>query len=417
MVDFPLPRLRKRDPRKARRLVQAHLDVPDDYDPAIKPAVDFVRACVQGDADASSLRFAAMETCRAMRDKHPGAAYVFHLSGLVAYINDNAEAATQFWGRAVLADDTYVHSRTALEEMLAGDPDWTDAVAYLAALADGEDVLVGRYISSAQAHFDAGRWDEADRLNQRASAFRRVDVSKLGPVAACRAESAAAKDDGTLAARYQGVAEKYRRYWGAVDADTISRSHAEWVTLPDRRQLAQLTAAAAMGVPGETCRVFELGCLAGFNLSQARDALPDAERGRVTFGGLEPNADAVAFGKAQFPWAEFVTGSIQDMTAGKLQLPERIDVCVVSRLFMILHPDDVAAIFAYLRERVGAYVICDDIMNVDGEFPILRRPPDFLVMHPFRALLEANGYRIDGMEMAAEPDRECTGFIIAARGG
>ena len=402
-------------------MVQAHLDVPEDYDPAIKPAVDFVRACVQGEVAAAELRFAAMETCRDMREKHPGAAYIFHLSGLVAYINDNAEAATRFWGRAVLADGAYAHSRTALDEMLDGDADWDGAAGYLAALTEGDDALVGRYIARAREAFDAGHWDEADRLNQRASAFRRVEVSKLNPVAVCRAESEAAKADGSLAGRYAGVAEKYRRYWGSIDAASIARSHAEWAGLPDRRQLADLTArATATAVEargGEPCRVFELGCLAGFNLAMARDAMADDVRDRVTFGGLEPNEEALAFGRENYPWAELVVGALHDMMAGKAAVPETIDVCVVSRVFMILHPDEVAGIIAHLSGRVGRYVICDDIMNVDGAFPILRTPPDFLVMQPFRALLAANGYGIDAMEIAAEPDRECSGFIVASRHG
>jgi hypothetical protein len=60
-------------------------------------------------------------------------------------------------------------------------------------------------------------------------------------------------------------------------------------------------------------------------------------------------------------------------------------------------------------------VICDDIMNVDVDGPVIRTPPDFLVLHPYRGLMAAAGYGIDRVEMADLPDRECSGFIVASR--
>ncbi|MEK9753131.1 MAG: hypothetical protein VW338_07980 [Rhodospirillaceae bacterium] len=398
-------------------MVQANLDLPNEFDRDIAPAVAFVRACVQGDPNAANLRFQAMDTCATMRAKYPNAAYVFHPSGLVAYINDNEEVATRFWGEGLIDDEGYKLARAALQELLSGDPDWLDVATYLETLQGGEAAVVGHYVSRARADFEAGDLVEADRLLQRASAFKRDRVSKLHSLDNCRTKAEAARADGSLAASYDAVVQKYRHYWGNLDTATVDSSHAAWADLPDRHQLAALTAEAVTRrfAEHDDCFVFEVGCLAGFNLAMARDALAADLRSRIRFSGLEPNAQVAGHGRTLHPWAEIMVGATEDLIAGRVAPPDRIHVCVVSRLFMILHPDDVAACFRFLRGRVETLVICDDIMNIEGERPIIRTPPDFLIMHPFRKLLTENGFRVEKLEMAAVPDRECTGFIVAVR--
>lgn len=101
------------------------------------------------------------------------------------------------------------------------------------------------------------------------------------------------------------------------------------------------------------------------------------------------------------------------MISGAVPVPGRMDICIISRVLMILHPEDVAAILGFLKDRVATFVICDDIMNVEGEFPILRTPPNFIILHEYRKILEAAGFGIRETIMAGVPDRECTGFIVA----
>lgn len=102
------------------------------------------------------------------------------------------------------------------------------------------------------------------------------------------------------------------------------------------------------------------------------------------------------------------------MVAGWLDVPERVDVCVISRVLMILEPDDVADILDYLSQRALTLLICDDIFNFDGDSPIIRTPPEFIIMHDFRRILERAGFEVVELALADIPDRECTGFIVAA---
>ena len=319
----------------------------------------------------------------------------------------------RFWAHALIAEPTYELSRDALMELIAENDDWQSADAYVDAVRGGDTNLVETYLSKARTSFDAGDLDMADRLNQRASAFKRENLPQLDAFAICRAQSEVAQKDGTLNEWYTKIADKYENYWAEVTAVSIDESHAEWQNLPDRKQLAALIAAAVGRTKGEAVQVFEIGCLAGFNL-----ALAQAEIGtlsdRIIYGGLEPNEAAINHGQALYPWIEFVSGTVQDMVEGKLDIPAQIDVCVVSRVFMILPPDDVIRILFWIRSRADQLIICDDIMNVEGEMSVIRTPPDFLIMHPFRRLLNEAGFEIESLEMAAVPDRECTGVITAS---
>jgi hypothetical protein len=81
----------------------------------------------------------------------------------------------------------------------------------------------------------------------------------------------------------------------------------------------------------------------------------------------------------------------------------------------MLHPDDVSAVLGYLAGRVRHLVVADDVVNVDGEFPIIRTP--LYIMHNFRMPLEAAGFAIEDEVFADAPDRSCTGFIVARNEG
>ena len=146
----------------------------------------------------------------------------------------------------------------------------------------------------------------------------------------------------------------------------------------------------------------------------ARDQLSSDLLESTNFGGLEPNRLAVGYGREVYPWLQFIGGSVQEMLSGKLQIPADINICVISRVFMILHPDTVDRMLKFLQDRVEQFIICDDIMNVDGEVPLIRGPSRLLIMHPFRRIFKKIGFEINELYMAKVPDRECSGFLIAS---
>lgn len=401
--------------RGASDLVNLQLSVPNDYDPDIELPLAFVQKCAANAPDAGDMRFRAMEICEALRQKHPDAAYIFQLSGMVALITHNRESALHFWARALTLDPAYTIAKEALEDVMAGDEDWADAQSYVEIAGGDVERMIDHYVAAALELFAAQDLAGADRLCQRASALKRVNVSQLSALAQCRMEAAREHELGTLAVRYDVVVEKYRRHWQTIDSTSFEQIHKGWRALPDRSQLADIVAELANEAHDRACAIFELGCLCGYNFVMARERLDERALINTRFYGLEPNADAVAFGNAHFPWIDLQQGSAEDMMAETVSLPEKIDLCVVSRVFMILHPDEVARIIEFLSHRVSRFLICDDIMNVDGDFAVVRQPGDFEIMHPFRKLLGGVGFSIERMEMARVPDRECSGFIVAGR--
>jgi hypothetical protein len=216
------------------------------------------------------------------------------------------------------------------------------------ALIEGVGCIIEGYLGAARQYFAAGDLAGPDRLNQRDSAYKREKISKPNSLAQCRAESAAAGRDCTLPARFDAIARKYQGYWGGIDKAAIEKVHAEWQGLPDRRQLARLGAETVRGLGPGPRRVFELGCLAGFNLASIRAELAEAGA-EVAFAGLEPNGEAVAYANEHYPRAEIRQDGFRDLLAESGGAA--IDVCLVSRVFMILHPDDVTETVQALRDR------------------------------------------------------------------
>ena len=218
---------------------------------------------------------------------------------------------------------------------------------------------------------------------------------------------------GNLAACYDVVVAKFEALWAEAGEPMIDAGHTEWRTMPDRIQMADIVANVVDLVEESNPVIFELGCFAGFNLAMA------AERARALQGqwiGLEPNETAVAHGNRQFSMINILQGSHDDMISGGVELPAWIDVCLISRVFLILHPDPVQGILKFLAGRAQRVVISDDIFNVGGNMAIIRMP-DFILMHPFERFLSEAGFQIEKMICAEVPDRECTGFIVAKFGG
>lgn len=398
-------------------MVDAVVRFPDGFDRAVLGPVAFVQQRVNGEPVTDAERFEALETCAALRSRHPREPSVFHLSGLICYINDNDEAAIRFWGAALVIDPNYLLPEAPLAELIAADAFWPDVKTYLACLAEGEDAVPDLYLGRARASFADGDFEAADRFGQRASAYRRSEISQLSDCGVSRRATEALRAAGELEARYRQIAGKFQTYWAALGEDAILAGLTEWRDLADRRQLAEIVAelAAAAAARGDgPIHVFEIGCFGGYNLNRIAETLDAADRGRVVLTGIEPNATAVAFAGENFPGISVALGGHEEMISGVVPAPERIDICVISRVFMILHPDEVQRILAYFAGRAERLVICEDIYNTEGDMAIIRMPSNFLIMHPFRKFLAAAGFTIERLAMAEVPDRECTGFIVAA---
>ncbi len=64
-----------------------------------------------------------------------------------------------------------------------------------------------------------------------------------------------------------------------------------------------------------------------------------------------------------------------------------------------------------LGDRADCLVICDDLLNLDGDYPVFRGT--LIILHEFRKVLDKAGFTVDDVVFAEVPDRACTGFIVA----
>lgn len=394
-------------------MVRIRIDAADIPHPDMATALTFAEGCIRGDASVVNMAGQAIEICRRLRGELPENPAVLHLSGVIAFIMSNPEAANALFGAAVLNDPNYRYADQALTDLIADDAAWPDKATYLTLLAEGQNAVLTRYAANAGQAFAAGDLAKADHWGQRISALNNPAIAKLFDIETCRQATQALADAGQLAAAFERVYSQYQNYWGTVSEADVAASAEIYRDVPDRRQLAEIVVGLIENRPSGPLTVAELGCFGGFNLQNIHDRLEADRRAEIDFIGIEPSAAACRAGPGISPAVRFIEGGHAEMTDGRLDLPERLDICIISRVLMILKPDDVAEILNFLGGRAACVVICDDIFNADGTAAAIRAPGDFIILHAFENLLSAAGFKIADMRMADIPDRECTGFIVA----
>lgn len=390
-------------------MIALNLTVPEDPDPNMLLPLHFCNAYMGGEQIRFSLLQEAIAKCRGLRSTHSEDPFVFQLSGLVAFLIKNTEAAMAFWGQALLIEPGYADARQALEgflEIEGGDMD-----AYMEKLGKGVEFLRKEYLDEAHRLLGQGKPAEADRFIQKACAVVNPEQTALEDHATCVAKTKDLMKIGRLGQAVEQIVRSMVGLWGGMDEDAVLRSIETFTAAPDRRQFAALVCDLIESRKAARTTVFELGCFAGFNLNLVKETLGADAADTVSFYGLEPNETAVAYCRKHYPFIRIHRGTHRDMMSGAVPVPERVDICLVSRVFQMLHPRDVAQIMGLLGERADWLVICDDILNVDGDYPVLRG--SLIILHEFRKVLEKAGFRVDDVVFAEVPDRACTGFIVA----
>jgi len=388
-------------------MVRLRFTFPRVIDSDMVLPVHYLKAAMEGNTGVGGLAIPAADACRTLRSKHPDNPFVFHLSGMVSLINGNSEAAKMFWGQALLMEPSYSDARETLEEFLGS----VGTDTYLKTLKKGAEFMRRGYVRKAQRHFKAGRLGEADALIQKACALLNPGYSLLDDFDTCLAKAEMLTRAGQMDAALCESIENLAALWSGIDGNAVDEAEVSFRAAEDRKQFAAIAATVLKRNKTDFATCFELGCFTGFNLGLVRETLGTRWRERVSYHGLEPNAAAVAHCRDRYPFIQIHEGSHVDLIDGKVPVPDVLDACLVGRVFQMLRPDDVAAILAYLAGRVRYLVIADDVVNLDGEFLVIRA--SLYLMHNFRKLLEAAGFTIEDVVFADAPDRSCTGFIVA----
>ena len=393
---------------------QINLRGPREPDVRFDQAVQFFQMCMQGDQTAGALVGSVSEHCSGLRRDFPGDPAIWHISAAISVFINNHECARYFLAKTILLGLDTVDTRGWLGDLLANDMVWRNVDSYLSLAGSSAD-LVNYYVELAHRHFSQGDLTSADILCQRVSALGNPALSQFDDIHTLNSETLASRAAGTLQAEYQAVVEGLRLLWSSRDSSNsdIEAQMKTYARVPDRQQFAEMVANRIQDAGNGHMTVLEIGCYAGGNLNEVRSRLSGDLKSRTKMIGIEPNASVVEAARALFSDIRFHVGDHDTLSSGEIDIPDQIDICMISRVLMVLMPEDVVRLLKYLSPRTRTLIICDDIFNMDGKLPVVRKPPNLYLMHAFRENLENTGFHIEDVRMAAVPDRECTGFIIA----
>ena len=351
-------------------MIAFNFTVPQDPDPDMTIPLLVCKSSMEGNPVPVPHWREAIAKCRGLRSRYPEDPVVFYLSGVVAFLIENLEAGKAFCGQALLIEPGYADARQALEGFL--ESEGGDMDAYMEKLGKGVEFLRKEFLDQAHRLLGPGNPAEADRFIQKACAVVNPEQTALEDYAMCVAKAGNLMKTGRLGQALERIVRSMEGLWGGMDEDAVLRSIETFGAAPDREQFAALVCDLIESRKAAHTTVFELGCFAGFNLNLVKEALGADAADTVSFYGLEPNETAVAYCRKHHPFIRIHPGTHRDMMSGAVPLPERVDICLVSRVFQVLHPRDVAVIMGLLGERADRLVICDDILNLDGDYPVPR---------------------------------------------
>lgn len=389
-------------------MVRLDIDNPSAHEASTQQIFEILRA---GGGDNL---LEASKICRSLRNLHDGDPNIFHLSGIVAFVVCNPEAAKYFWAQAILLDQNHNNAVHALNDAIDEDELWSSLEEYMLVVKRGLDALIRHYSFGAKSLFNARAYKEADKWVQRISALNHPSFAQLHDLEKCRHTAMKLEKSHTLETTAREVIGKLENYWKIEISESEIR--AAWgarAGSPHTKQLAEIVLAQLEHCPSDRLVVMELGCFNGFNLRSVYQKLPEARRDQTIFVGIEPNSTSCRIAQEFSPTMTFLCGDHRDMIEGRLDVPNRINICIISNVLMILAPEEVQTILHDLAQRIDTLVICDDIFNFDGDGFIFRQPLNFMIMHRYQHHLDLAGFDIRDLILADIPSRESTGFIVA----
>ena len=130
--------------------------------------------------------------------------------------------------------------------------------------------------------------------------------------------------------------------------------------------------------------------------------------------GIDPDREAIKLGKKEFKDIDLIVGNDSSMVDGTICLPEKFDVLLLSDICLLLKQEALNKIFAFVKDRCKYIVIMDDIVNIFGDFSVMRR---IYFLHPYKKLLEQNGFKIIDKTFVPNPNEANTGILTAKREG
>ena len=169
-------------------------------------------------------------------------------------------------------------------------------------------------------------------------------------------------------------------------------------------------------LPQDNLVCVDFGCYIGAMLKIIYDLFPPEKRQQVSFHGIDPDRNGIGYCRQNYPFIQAHQGSHEELVNGRLDLPEKIDVVYSNATLGIMEPKAVEQFIEGFAGRTRYFVIGDDIINLNGDFPLIRQGVQRF-MHNYGTILKRFGYSVEKLLFPPSPMRFLSGIIIVKRDG
>lgn len=337
--------------------------------------------------------------------REPDDSLKMYLDAIKSLIVGNGYSAKARIGRALHLDPNFLAARQLFQigfpNSRPGDSadSWAEGVTDL-------DELAQKQVAAAVSSFNSRQFEAADRHMQLYNSLRIVDLWPPSDLATCRALMASLVFDGNYDDAIDNLAVEKRNIYATnwpVRANEIIK---QYVASVDDSTISRIAKLAIEVAPNQ--RFLDFGAYVCI--------VPMAIRKRIgggLFHAVEPDAQAVAYVRENLDFVTIHHGSHEEMIAGRFDIPN-VDVVIAHRVLGIMHPKEVARVFAFLAGKTRRILISDDVLNFDGDRTVIRIGVSRFA-HNYGRMLTAAGFRSHMLKLPARVERYITGIIIAER--
>lgn len=344
-------------------------------------------------------------------NKHSEEPLVQYVMSLYAYHLGNYEGAAFAAATALLDQPDFILARKTFRMAIARMETKRDPQEYLADVALGQDALIKRYWAAAGGHFKNGDMAMADHFIQRANGLKHLIRKPAAFFEQALAKTKEHLNTNRYAEELDVWEQRKAERFDSGRYKNMSELHYKWLNSPNKKQIARCV-VDALKESSISCPIcVELGASMGALLhlieQEAAKAKIDAR-----LVGIEQDRQPIEYAKQNLPHLIIHQGNHQTLLSNNIPLPTRISVLLLSFVCEINRPEMVEHTIRFASERCERVIIAADLCNLDGEVSVIREP---YLLHPYRKILESNGFRIEHLEMLEEPTPAATGILVAKK--
>jgi SAM-dependent methyltransferase len=383
-------------------------NIPVDADPVIAEIFYFYitdpasRGLSKDEFDKKDLHY--WELLKEKMKEDPVDAFSVMVCSVASFQRKKFETALFLIVRSMLMDPSNTFAYRLLIQYIKAFNYGDLEPMYVAHAANGFEPLIDYLLGFAKTHFEKDELIKSDFYIQRAICLYSVDSSQPDFFRTVQEETRGYIENGTYEQKADELIINQRDVIEFENPKAVKRFTDRWLDDPNKKALSELTARLLSG--NKTC--VELGCHSGALLSMIKERC----KGNPKFIGIDPDKKALELGKKKFKDIRFIHGDDSDLVEGRVDLPEKFDVLLLSDICLLLRPEILSPVFAFAKDRCKHIVIMDDIVNTFGDFSVFRR---VYFLHPYKKMLEENGFKIIDKSFLPKPNWANSGILTAKK--